>query len=116
MSTSTRSRASRIAPSSAAIRAALANRLQTSLNLALGSALASIALTQHGSGNAFAAGCLCLKDQMAYATHRLAHSRWGSGFVAGWVDGDNYKAWLVHKVGRQWVWNTGLRFYTPPTK
>ena len=75
--------------------------------------LASIALTQHGSGNAFSAGCLCQKDAMAYASHRLATARWGSGFVAGWVDGQNYKAWLVHKVGDQWVWNTGLRFYTP---
>ena len=37
----------------------------------------------------------------------------GSGFVAGWVDGANWKAWLVHKVGDQWVWQTGLRFYSP---
>jgi hypothetical protein len=75
--------------------------------------LASIALTQHGSGNAFSAGCLCQKDAMTYASHRLASARWGSGFVAGWVDGNNYKAWLVHKVGDQWVWQTGLRFYSP---
>ena len=75
--------------------------------------LASIALTKHGSGNAFSAGCLCQKDAMAYAMHRLASARWGSGFVAGWVNGANWKAWLVHKVGDQWVWQTGLRFYTP---
>ena len=75
--------------------------------------LASIALTKHGSGNAFSAGCLCQKDAMAYASHRLASARWGSGFVAGWVDGANWKAWLVHKVGDQWVWQTGLRFYSP---
>jgi len=75
--------------------------------------LSSIALTKHGSGNAFSAGCLCQKDAMAYASHRLASARWGSGFVAGWVDGPNWKAWLVHKVGDQWVWQTGLRFYSP---
>jgi hypothetical protein len=75
--------------------------------------LSSIALTQHGSGNAFSAGCLCQKEAMGYASHRLATARWGSGFVAGWVHGRNYKAWLVHKVGNQWVWNTGLRFFTP---
>ena len=75
--------------------------------------LSSIALTKHGSGNAFSAGCLCQKDAMAYASHRLASARWGSGFVAGWVDGANWKAWLVHKVGDQWVWQTGLRFYSP---
>jgi len=78
--------------------------------------LASIALTQHGSGNAFSAGCLCQKEEMGYASHRLATARWGSGFVAGWVDGSNYKAWLVHKVGKKWVWNTGLRFFTPKIK
>ena len=75
--------------------------------------LSSIALTKHGSGNAFSAGCLCQKDAMSYASHRLASARWGSGFVAGWVDGANYKAWLVHKVADQWVWQTGLRFYSP---
>jgi hypothetical protein len=75
--------------------------------------LASIALTQHGSGNAFSAGCLCDKAAMAYSAHRLASARWGSGFVAGWVDGRDYKAWLVHKVGSRWVWQTGLRFFTP---
>jgi hypothetical protein len=78
--------------------------------------LASIALTQHGSGNAFSAGCLCLKDEMAYASHRLATARWGSGFVAGWVDGSDYKAHLIHKVGRRWVWSADLRFFTPKTK
>ena len=75
--------------------------------------LASIALTKHGSGNAFSAGCLCLKDEMGYASHRLATARWGSGWVAGWVDGNNWKAWLVHKVGDQFVWQKDLRFYTP---
>ena len=75
--------------------------------------LASIALTKHGSGNAFSAGCLCLKDEMGYAAHRLATARWGSGWVAGWVDGNNWKAWLVHKVGDPFVWQKDLRFYTP---
>jgi len=76
--------------------------------------LASIALTKHGGGNAFSAGCLCLKDEMAYATHRLAHSRWGSGFVAGFVtSGGDWKAWLVHKMGDQWIWQTELKTFKP---
>jgi len=76
--------------------------------------LASIALTKHGGGNAFSAGCLCLKDEMAYATHRLAHSRWGSGFVAGFVTkGGDWKAWLVHKMGDQWIWQTELKTFKP---
>lgn len=76
--------------------------------------LASIALTKHGGGNAFSAGCLCLKDEMSYATHRLAHSRWGSGFVAGFVTaGGDWKAWLVHKMGDQWIWQTELKTFKP---
>lgn len=75
--------------------------------------LASISLTQHGSGNAFSAGCLCRKADMTYSKNRLATSRWGSGWVAGWVDGDNYKAFLVHKVGKRWIWSSDLRVYTP---
>jgi hypothetical protein len=78
--------------------------------------LASIALTQHGSGNAFSAGCLCLKEEMGYAAHRLATARWGSGFVAGWVDGQDYKAHLIHKVGKRWVWSADLTFFTPTSR
>ena len=76
--------------------------------------LASVALTKHGGGNAFSAGCLCLKDEMAYASHRLATARWGSGFVAGFVTaGGEYKAWLVHKMGDQWIWQTELKTFKP---
>ena len=50
---------------------------------------------------------------MAYASHRLATSRWGSGFAAGWVDGQDWKVWLVHRVGSKWVWTTDLKVYTP---
>ena len=70
-------------------------------------------IQKHGGGAAYSAGCLCLKDAMAYASHRLATSRWGSGFVAGWVDGDNWKAWIIHKVGDKWVWQTELKVYKP---
>jgi len=76
--------------------------------------LASVALTKHGGGNAFSAGCLCRKDEMAYAAHRLATSRWGSGFVAGFVTkGGDYKAWLIHKMGGVWIWQTELKTFTP---
>ena len=75
--------------------------------------LSSVALTQHKSGNAFSAGCLCRKTAMIYAKNRLATSRWGSGFVAGIIDGNEYKAWLVHKIGGRWVWFKDLVFYTP---
>jgi hypothetical protein len=76
--------------------------------------LASIALTKHGGGNAFSAGCLCRKEDMAYSAQRLASARWGSGWVAGFVTaGGEYKAWLVHKMGDQWIWTTDLKTFTP---
>jgi hypothetical protein len=53
---------------------------------------------------------------MAYASHRLATSRWGSGFAAGWVDGKDWKVWLVHRVGSRWVWTTDLKVYTPKAR
>lgn len=75
--------------------------------------LSQVNLTKAEGGAAFSAGCLCQKEAMAYAAHRLATSRWGSGFVAGWVDGTDWKIWLVHKVGRKWVWTSELKVYTP---
>ena len=75
--------------------------------------LSQVNLTKHEGGAAFSAGCLCMKDSMSYAQHRLATSRWGSGFAAGWVDGNDWKIWLVHKVGSRWVWQTDLKVFTP---
>jgi len=78
--------------------------------------LAQVNLTKAEGGAAFSAGCLCQKDAMAYASHRLATSRWGSGFAAGWVDGQDWKVWLVHRVGKKWVWTTDLKVYTPKAR
>jgi hypothetical protein len=78
--------------------------------------LAQVNLTKAEGGAAFSAGCLCQKDAMAYASHRLATSRWGSGFAAGWVDGKDWKVWLVHRVGSRWVWTTDLKVFTPKSK
>ena len=75
--------------------------------------LAQVNLTKAEGGAAFSAGCLCQKDAMAYASHRLATSRWGSGFAAGWVDGKDWKVWLVHRVGSRWVWTTDLKVFIP---
>jgi hypothetical protein len=63
---------------------------------------------------AFSAGCLCRKEEMHYASHRIATSRWGSGFAAGWIDGDDWKVFLVHKVGGRWIWQSDLKVWTPP--
>jgi len=78
--------------------------------------LSQVNLTKAEGGAAFSAGCLCQKDAMAYASHRLATSRWGSGFAAGWVDGRDWKVWLVHRVGSRWVWTTDLKVFNPKSR
>lgn len=70
-------------------------------------------LTKHEGGAAFSAGCLCRKEEMAYASMRLATSRWGSAFASGWIDGDDWGVTLIHKVGKKWVWQKDLRFFSP---
>jgi hypothetical protein len=65
--------------------------------------LEMVALQKWQGGAAFSAGCLCRKD-MAYSSHRLGTSRWGSGFVAGLIDGDSFKLWMVHKLGKSGKW------------
>jgi hypothetical protein len=75
--------------------------------------LACVSLTKHGGGAAFAAGCLCFED-MDYSSRNLASARHGNGFVAGFVTkGGDYKAWLVHKMGGVWIWQTELKTFTP---
>lgn len=76
--------------------------------------LEQVNLQKHQGGAAFSAGCLCRKEDMAYASHRLASSRWGLGFAAGWVDGDQWKVWLVHRISPgRWIWQTDLKIYSP---
>jgi len=70
-------------------------------------------LQKWGGGAAYSAGCLCYKD-MGYNEHRLGSAKWGSGFAAGWVKGDQWKIWLVHPVSdNEWVWNTQIKVWKP---
>jgi len=76
---------------------------------------------RHGGGAGFSAGCLCVKEAMAYASSRLATSRWGTGFAAGWVDlkTNQWKIWLVHRISSnpsKWIWQTDLKTWTPSKK
>lgn len=79
--------------------------------------LESVALEKWKGGAAYSAGCLCKKDLMTYAAHRLGTARWGNGFLAGWTNihtGD-WKCWLIHKVGPSdnWWWQTDIKFFNP---
>lgn len=58
---------------------------------------------KHGGAVGFSGGCLCKKSEMRYAKNRLATSRWGSGWLYGFVQGSEWKVWQAHKVGREFV-------------
>jgi hypothetical protein len=50
---------------------------------------------------------------MAYSSMRLATSRHGQGFAYGFVDGNDWKVWLAHRVGDNWVWQSDLNIWSP---
>lgn len=70
-------------------------------------------LPKHNGGAAYMAPCLCRIDEMDYASGYLNTARWNNGFVAGWISGNDCKAWIVHKVGGRWIWQTDLKVWTP---
>ena len=37
-------------------------------------------------------------------------------FAYGYVDGNDWKVWLAHKVGKNWVWQSDLHIWTSPPK
>ena len=78
--------------------------------------LAQVNLSKFHGGVAFSAGCLCDIPRQRYAGTRMMTSRWGNGFGAGIIDGDDYKCWLVHRVGRRWIMPTTVNFWDPSAK
>lgn len=60
---------------------------------------------KHGGAVGFSGGCLCRKDAMDYAKNRLATSKWGSGWLYGFVQGNDWKVWQAHKVGKQFIYS-----------
>ena len=60
---------------------------------------------KHGGAVGFSGGCLCRKEDMGYAKNRLATSKWGSGWLYGFVQGNDWKVWQAHKVGKQFIYS-----------
>lgn len=53
----------------------------------------------------FCGGCLCMKDIMGYSKNRLNTSTWGTGWLYGYVEGNNWKVWQAHKVGSKFIYS-----------
>lgn len=60
---------------------------------------------RHRGAVGFSGGCLCKKKEMGYAKNRLATSKWGTGWVYGFVQGNNWKVWQAHKVGKEFIYS-----------
>lgn len=74
-------------------------------------------LEKHGGGAAFMAPCMARIEEMLYSENWLGTSRWNNGWIAGWIDGTDYKVWIIHRVGSgRWHWQSDLRTYTPPKR
>jgi hypothetical protein len=53
----------------------------------------------------FCGGCLCKKKFMSYAKNRLNTSKWGTGWIYGFVQGKDWKIWQAHKVGKKFIYS-----------
>lgn len=60
---------------------------------------------RHGGAVGFSGGCLCRIKDMGYAKNRLATSKWGHGWLYGFVQGNDWKVWQAHKVGKQFIYS-----------
>jgi hypothetical protein len=58
-----------------------------------------------GGAVGFSGGCLCKKQAMNYAKNRMATSKWGTGWLYGFVEGNNWKVWQAHKVGENFIYS-----------
>lgn len=73
-------------------------------------------LPKHNGGAAYMAPCLCRIDDMDYAANYLGTARWNNGFIAGWYSDNDWKAWIIHRIGKKWLWQSDLTVWTPPNK
>jgi len=72
-----------------------------------------VALRREGGGAAFSAGWLGLNDSMDYSATRLATARHSNAFVAGWVDGDDWKVFIVEPTAGRWTWPSDFKTFYP---
>jgi hypothetical protein len=39
----------------------------------------------------------------------MGTAKWNNGFIAGWYMGNDWKAWIIHRIGKKWLWQTELK-------
>jgi hypothetical protein len=72
-----------------------------------------INLPQFGGGAALMAPCLARIDDMHYSQNCLGTAQHDNGFIAGWFMGDEWRAWIIRRIGKdKWVWQTDLKVWS----
>jgi hypothetical protein len=56
----------------------------------------------------FSGGCLCRIEDMEYSETRLNTSTHGKGFLYGFYEGNHWKVWQAHKVGKNWCYDVPI--------
>jgi hypothetical protein len=74
-------------------------------------------LPKLGRGAAYMAPALAQLDLLEYSENTLSAAKHNNGFIAGWYKGNEWKAWIIHRLGDgKWYWQTDIKTFTPKTK
>ena len=53
-------------------------------------------------------------DLLEYSENTLSAAKHNNGFIAGWYKGNEWKAWIIHRLGDgKWYWQTDIKTFTP---
>ena len=53
-------------------------------------------------------------DLLEYSENTLSAAKHNNGFIAGWFKGNEWKAWIIHRLGDgKWYWQTDIKTFTP---
>jgi hypothetical protein len=74
-------------------------------------------LPKFGRGAAYMSPALAQLDLLDYSENRLTAAKHNNGWIAGWFKDQEWKAWIIHKLGDgKWYWQTEIKSFTPKTK
>jgi hypothetical protein len=71
--------------------------------------IACVNARKHGGVVGFCGGHLSRKREMRYAKNRLATSEWGTGWLCGYTQGNDWKIWQIHRVGDKFIYPQDAR-------
>ena len=71
-------------------------------------------LPKFGRGAAYMSPALARLEDLDYSENTLSAAKHNNGFIAGWFKDDEWKAWIIHRVGDgKWYWQTDIKTFIP---